>query len=106
MRRWFKRETQQIVIVQQSDESELILQPCPFCGGDAKVRTKTHLDDYGTIIQYHAVECQRCGASNHKSTQSQFRRSSEKFVVFHDGYTEAVQLWNKRVANGGREGDV
>ena len=62
--------------------TDIKLKPCPFCGGEAKIRTKTF--DIFNVAAY--VYCTRCGAKT-----GLFEANVNRAAV-----EEAKELWNKR----------
>lgn len=60
------------------------LKPCPFCGGDAKLRDTT----YGNNISAYVV---RCG-----NVDCDVRPTTSYFRVRKD----AIERWNRRATDG------
>lgn len=60
------------------------LQPCPFCGGKAKLEHNYEHDNYLSFVR-----CQKCYAQSHKYMISCDYCSDQR----------AIEAWNKRVEN-------
>lgn len=59
------------------------LKPCPFCGGEAIIRTyRTFIDEYHGIGTKYYVECSECLANRHLGKLTE---------------NEAIEAWNTRV---------
>ena len=67
---------------------KLLLEPCPFCGKDAELKSDGDRDMNATI-PYHFVECLTCRARGPKF--------SEYFKPAEECRLGAVQFWNQRV---------
>lgn len=67
----------------------IVLKPCPFCGGDAIIDTATRPDG-GCHYTVKYVKCQRCGA-----------KTKEKICNGYYGEDcsdkEIAELWNRRM---------
>ena len=55
------------------------LKPCPFCGGEAKLRYS---------MPYNAVQCKKCKVFGKIIIDTYEQR---------DGAKEAITVWNRRV---------
>lgn len=67
------------------------LKPCPFCGGEAILITRT-----GDML-IHRVECTVCLA---QMGESHWAMSSEKGNLFFGREEDAIKAWNRRADNG------
>lgn len=63
--------------------SERVLKPCPFCGGEAKIKTSVSY-----YKSYAWGECVKCKAS----TKSIYDIDNDGSFVF-----KAIEEWNRRV---------
>lgn len=74
------------------------LKPCPFCGGEANIKTGSHgVDGTGLFHQLHSIACAKCGATTGKTYRTEFRcMNSGYFQVVKDGYADAALDWNRR----------
>lgn len=73
------------------------LKPCPFCGGDACVISRSHdVETNGNFCEEYEVGCRSCGANIGKTFRGEFFRKNGEFFVVKDGYSEAVAAWNRR----------
>ncbi|MDR3845708.1 MAG: Lar family restriction alleviation protein [Eggerthellaceae bacterium] len=58
------------------------LKPCPFCGGEAKIRMyRTFIDEYHGIGTKYYVECSECLVNRHLGKLTE---------------NEAIEAWNTR----------
>lgn len=69
-------------VKKMTPNSDMELKPCPFCGGKAKIGTKTF--DIFNVAAY--VYCSRCGA----------KTSLIEANVNRAAVDEAKDLWNNR----------
>lgn len=63
------------------------LKPCPFCGGEPKV--KTYYPDITLFVRGKSriyIVCETCGARTRDFIES----------PFHSAYDEAIKVWNQR----------
>lgn len=57
------------------------LKPCPFCGGDAKIKCGEIVNRYNTAVYRHYhVECMSCGVDTR----------------YFDTEADAIEAWNLR----------
>lgn len=80
-------------------EFNIILKPCPFCGGEARIFV-----GYGV-----KVRCIQCGAESKKLQDEEKPGEKEKYTVPAVSYPnsaveESIRLWNRRAGESGREG--
>ncbi len=66
------------------------LKPCPFCGGEARLRKHQRLN------QTWYVQCNQCGIRTPNSVQAAYE--SWKTTMNYP-----VQLWNRRIENGNND---
>lgn len=71
----------------QKERQKISLKPCPFCGGEAKL--KKHMN----LAQVWYVQCNQCGIRTPNSAQAAYES-------WKDTMNYPVQLWNRRVEDG------
>lgn len=87
------------------------LEPCPFCGGEAKIETDFEiepvLDENGAYIDADIsggntawVTCKNCGASTKEYTVSE-----GDFDWCEEAANQAIKAWNGRIENDHRPGN-
>jgi len=64
--------------------SEGLLQPCPFCGGQARLKK------HNKMIDTWYVQCHTCGIRTPYSTKAAFER-------WENAKNRPVEQWNRRV---------
>lgn len=73
---------------EMTDYPQLVeLRECPFCGGEAYIRTPTHMK--GTAFDVMSIECIRCGASPFAINVYEGKTDEEKQSII-------AEKWNKR----------
>lgn len=79
-------------------ENKTELKPCPFCGGEARLKQIVSSNGEGRFIEVWRVQCHDCDATfNRYGFESIFYRNDEgEFIFEKDGRAEAVEVWNKR----------
>jgi len=71
----------------QIERQKISLKPCPFCGGEARLKKHQRLE------QTWYVQCSKCGIRTIYSTQAPYES-------WKDAMKCAVNQWNARVENG------
>lgn len=74
----------------QKERQKISLKPCPFCGGEARLRKHYRLE------QTWYVQCNQCGIRTTNSVQAPYE--SWKTTMNYP-----VRLWNRRVENGNND---
>ncbi len=69
------------------------LKPCPFCGGDAKIKNVVR-KVYEAYRLFYFVECSSCLGT------SGFHLECYPDSKNHKAKKEAAQAWNRRADNG------
>ena len=72
---------------------EIELKPCPFCGGQGKLKVGSECGGFGCNTTLVYVECEQCGA-----------RGETADSYFHDGNEAVLKMiailgWNRRADN-------
>ena len=71
------------------------LKPCPFCGGDAALESKTRLGSGGCdLFEWH-VSCRRCGVETPKIADKAMR-DKDGIRLTTDGIAVVTAGWNAR----------
>ena len=65
---------------------DILLKPCPFCGGKAKLE---HMINISNIASMSFIECSKCHA----------RSGSFEVSAKYSADMEAINSWNARVKN-------
>lgn len=74
---------------------QIELLPCPFCGGEAKLRKTIELAGHGMITTSYFVECVDCKVrGNHFDSWLDEQKNAED---------KAVEFWNTRKERGGEK---
>lgn len=71
----------------QMERQKISLKPCPFCGGEARLKKHQRLE------QTWYVQCKNCGVRTPNSVQLPYE--SWKTAMNYP-----VRLWNRRVEDG------
>lgn len=71
----------------QKERQKISLKPCPFCGGEARLKKHYRLE------QTWYVQCSKCGIKTKNSVQTPYE--SWKTTMNYP-----VRLWNRRVEDG------
>lgn len=71
----------------QTERQKIKLKPCPFCGGEARLKKHYRLE------QTWYVQCSKCGIKTKNSVQTPYE--SWKTTMNYP-----VRLWNRRVEDG------
>jgi len=71
----------------QKERQKISLKPCPFCGGEARLKKHYRLE------QTWYVQCNKCGIRTKNFTQCAYE--PWKTVM-----NAPVQLWNRRIEDG------
>ena len=75
------------------------LKPCPFCGGEAKLREHGNgYDGNGWFIASYEVSCERCRI--YFDFESRFILKNGQPEFLQNGYEKVVEAWNRRADNG------
>lgn len=69
------------------------LKPCPFCGGEAEVKSHYYESDDLTLWQV------RCKARWYDVVEKRECYAADSFVSFRTE-TEAIEAWNRRANDG------
>ena len=70
------------------------LKPCPFCGGEAKLRVSHHGDFTGIHVEMITcidVCCKNCNA------KSKMKYANVHNISYETADKEAIEAWNRRV---------
>lgn len=75
-----------------------ILRNCPFCGGEAEMRTRKKARKGAKIELRCRIACSKChiGIADRYVT----KQEEGKTIVVRDGYAKCIEAWNRRVDNG------
>lgn len=78
----------------------LELKVCPFCGSPGRiVQTNIYVDDNRVaFVEEYRAECPQCGGNTGRVYKSRFVRKDGEIRFERDGYTAAVDGWNRRAA--------
>ena len=67
------------------------LKPCPFCGGEAKLKETTECHGHGMYLKKYYVMCEKCGCNGVGAYV--YDKSAQQCKDF------VVSRWNRRVDN-------
>lgn len=70
------------------------LKPCPFCGGEAVIEKHSVGHTKDTTFVNYKIGCEKCEIWFHGRTEVGI--SDGKPFMIEDGYTKAIEKWNKR----------
>lgn len=71
------------------------LEPCPFCGGEARIVHRSKSVENGEFRCVWEVGCNKCYTK--KSYESFYVLTDEgEFVTKFDGREKAIREWNRR----------
>lgn len=77
--------------------TEINLKPCPFCGGEAKFKSKS-LFNY---VDETWVECDSCAARSKSGLTMKRKPADSHFnIAAFDTETEIANFWNRRNEHG------
>ena len=77
-------------------ENKHDLKACPFCGGDARLRTAYKKGGNGGCELYGwSVECEKCGMKTRIFEDAAIRDESG-IRLTRDGIQDAIDVWNNR----------
>ena len=77
------------------------LKPCPFCGGEAKLRrySSSYRSHPTTILDEWGVECENDCCSTKRFRDDIFHEPRGEVIIAHNGAFEAAEAWNKRAGD-------
>lgn len=78
--------------------NEIKLKPCPFCGGEAKMKYR-YSRQQQKVVRQAVVQCKRCGCRT--VTYRQLAYQSWKKVE-----EQAEEAWNRREQNECSNGEM
>ena len=69
------------------------LEPCPFCGGEARVQHQSR-ELYGDVVDWYGVYCKKqfCGYVSGQSTEAE---AIEAWNTRADDYRHAAEYWQR-----------
>ena len=69
------------------NQQNIKLDPCPFCGGEAKMSSNSICGGYGIYYDEFYVVCKKCGARGPKKDN----------YIYNTDVSVVGILWNSRV---------
>lgn len=83
------------------------LNPCPFCGGKAKFVTISNNSNHFTVGFDFEIKCEKCGVGMPRGyTLSLELGESGEVVTEHDERDIAVNEWNQRISEEGKNENI
>ena len=73
------------------------LKPCPFCGGEANIKTLSNSYSGGEFRTTFKVYCEKCDISFKGDSVFKIRNGYPEII--EDGYLAIKEKWNRRVDN-------
>ena len=74
------------------------LKPCPFCGGEAELSTRSGKRKGAKFQIRCRIACSKChiGIADRNVT----RREEGKTIIVRDGCAKCIEAWNRRSESG------
>lgn len=72
------------------------LKPCPFCGGEVKLKQLTAGHNEGHIINHYIVLCEKCRIQTPVGMRDIYQDEHGVIRIIKNGAEEVINIWNLR----------
>lgn len=82
------------------------IKPCPFCGGEAKLKQLATGHNGGHIINHYTVLCEKCRIQTSVGISDIYQDEHGVICIIKNGAEEVINIWNLRESEKTHENDA